>query len=104
MGATCQAWMNIMATKKEKEYFEKLVEFGCVVCKKHYGIYSHPSIHHMRTGMGLGQRNSSENCLPLCPGHHQHGGYGVAFHAGKKEFEENFGTELELLEYLKENL
>jgi hypothetical protein len=36
--------------------------------------------------------------------HHQHGGYGVAFHAGKKAFEERFGTETELLEWLKARL
>jgi len=93
-----------MATKKEKEYFEKLVEFGCVVCKKDIGVYTQPSIHHIREGMGIGQRNSTENCLPLCPMHHQHGGYGVAFHAGKKAFEERFGTEAELLKWLKARL
>jgi len=90
--------------KSEKEYFEKLVEFGCVVCKKDIGVYTQPSIHHIREGMGIGQRNSTENCLPLCPTHHQHGGYGIAFHAGKKAFEERFGTETELLEWLKARL
>lgn len=90
--------------KSEKEYFEKLVEFGCVVCKKDIGVYTQPSIHHIREGMGIGQRNSTENCLPLCPTHHQHGGYGIAFHAGKKAFEERFGTEAELLEWLKARL
>lgn len=89
--------------KSEKEYFEKLVEFGCVVCKRN-GVYTQPSIHHIREGMGIGQRNSTENCLPLCPMHHQHGGYGIAFHAGKKAFEERFGTEVELLEWLKARL
>lgn len=93
-----------MATKKEKEYFEKLTEFGCVVCKKHLGVYSPASIHHIRKGMGIGQRNTTENCLPLCPAHHQNGGHGVAFHAGPKAFEEKFGTELELLEWMKEHL
>jgi hypothetical protein len=90
--------------KSEKEYLDKLSQFGCVVCKKFYGVYTPTSIHHIRTGMGLGQRNSTENCLPLCPNHHQHGGHGVAFHAGKKAFEQKYGTELELLEWLKERL
>ena len=93
-----------MAKKKEKEYFSKLVEFGCVVCRMKHGVYTHPSIHHIREGMGIGQRNSADNCLPLCPMHHQHGGYGIAFHAGKKAFEKNYGTEIELLNYLRENL
>lgn len=90
--------------KSEKEYFEKLVELGCVVCLREGHGYTQPSIHHIREGMGIGQRNSTENCLPLCPMHHQHGGYGVAFHAGKKAFEERFGTEAELLEWLKARL
>lgn len=93
-----------MTTKKEKEYFTKLVNFGCVVCKKYHDCYTMPSIHHIRDGMGMGQKNSTENCLPLCPAHHQHGGYGVAFHAGKKAFEENYCSEQELLKYLKDNL
>ena len=90
--------------KSEKEYLEKLVEFGCVACRKVHGVYTQPAIHHIRAGMGVGQRNSTENCLPLCPSHHQTGGYGVAFHAGKKAFEEKYGTELELLDWLKERL
>ena len=93
-----------MSTKQEKEYLDLLSQFGCVVCKKFYDVYTPTSIHHIRHGMGIGQRNSTENCLPLCPNHHQHGGYGVAFHAGKKAFEEKYGTELELLEWLKERL
>ena len=90
--------------KSEKEYLDKLSQFGCVVCKKHYGVHTPTAIHHIRTGMGIGQRNSTENCLPLCPNHHQNGGYGVAFHAGKKAFEEKYGTELELLEWLRAKL
>ena len=90
--------------KSEKEYLDKLSQFGCVVCKKFYGVFTPTSIHHIRTGMGMGQRNSTENCLPLCPNHHQNGGHGVAFHAGKKAFEQKYGTELELLDWLKERL
>ena len=36
--------------------------------------------------------------IPLCPMHHQHGGYGVALHAGQKTFEKKYGTESELLQ------
>jgi len=54
--------------------------------------------------MGMGMRNSNDMVLPLCGAHHQTGGYKVALHAGQKAWEENFGTEMELLEWLKENL
>ena len=52
----------------------------------------------------MGQRNNNYNVIGLCPPHHQTGGHGVAFHAGKEAFEENFGTELELQERLNEFL
>lgn len=90
--------------KQEREYLSKLVNFGCVVCKRFHGVYTEPSIHHIREGMGMGQRNNTENCLPLCPQHHQHGGHGIAFHAGKKAFEETYCSESELLDWLKERL
>lgn len=46
----------------------------------------------------MGQRATDDETIPLCPHHHQHGGYGVAFHAGPKKWQELHGTELELLE------
>jgi hypothetical protein len=36
--------------------------------------------------------------------HHQNGGHGVALHAGQKTFEENFGTETQLLQQTSELL
>lgn len=52
------------------------------------------NLHHLRTGKGMGQRG--EKCIPLCPDHHQEGP--TAFHRGRKTFERNHGTELELWE------
>jgi hypothetical protein len=43
-------------------------------------------------------RASNYDAIPLCHKHHRTGGYGVAFHAGKQAFEDQFGTEGELLE------
>ena len=91
-------------TKAEREYLNKLAkEFGCVVCKKFYNVFTEACIHHIRSGMGMGQRNSTDNCLPLCHQHHQ-GGYGVGFHGGKKIWEEKFGTEFELKQWMEERL
>jgi hypothetical protein len=36
--------------------------------------------------------------------HHRNGGYGIAYHAGRKEFEKRFGSEVELLEWTLNNL
>lgn len=86
-------------TKAERRHYEDLVEIGCIVCiRKGFG-YSPPHIHHIRTGVGMGQRSHYLMAIPLCPNHHQNGGYGVALHSGQEAFETNFGTELELLEH-----
>ncbi|MBD7747769.1 hypothetical protein HJX11_09780 [Klebsiella pneumoniae] len=86
------------ASKSDKQYFQDLVEIGCIVCKVHFGVYSAPEIHHIRTGQGAGQRANHKETLPLCPPHHRTGGHGVAIHAGQKTWEKNYGTETELLE------
>ena len=103
MVANYLRWRNLMATKKEKAHFQTLVDFGCVVCKKYYRAYTEPCIHHIRSGMGMGQRNSADNCLPLCHEHHQ-GEYGIGFHSGKKVWEDKYGTEHELLEWMNKFL
>ena len=85
-------------TKSERQHLSKVAELGCIICRMP------AEIHHARHGMGMGQRNSHFNAIPLCPNHHRTGGHGVAIHAGQKTFEANFGTELELLEKVKERL
>jgi hypothetical protein len=47
----------------------------------------------------MAQKAGFNEAIPLCPNHHQNGGYGVALHAGQKEFEARYGTELELLKH-----
>jgi len=79
----------------ERQYLGKVAAIGCIICRMP------AEIHHVRSGMGMGQRNTNFNVIPLCHKHHRTGGHGVALHAGKKTFEEKFGTELELLERVK---
>jgi len=87
-----------MASKAEKEHMSKVAALGCVACRL-IGYYDTPAeLHHPRSGQGVGQRASNFDVIPLCPTHHRQGGYGVAIHAGKKAFEDKFGTENELLE------
>lgn len=50
----------------------------------------------------MSQRNSDYRAIPLCPLHHQTGGYGVAIHAGQKRWEELYGTEEKLLHQVRE--
>lgn len=93
-----------MTKKAEKEHLSKVAGLGCIACKNlGYGeVPAH--VHHIRTGIGMGQRASNYDTIPLCPTHHQQGGHGVAIHAGQKTWEANFGTELELLEQVKMEL
>lgn len=91
-------------TRADKLHFERLVEMGCIVCKIHLGVYTHPEIHHLRSGCGAGQRSDNNHTIPLCHTHHRTGGHGVAVHAGKQTWEKNFGTEMELLEQVNNEL
>jgi len=86
-----------MKLMNKSERFAKLSEMGCIVCLLHYYCETPPQIHHIRKGAGMGRRSPFDRTIPLCPTHHQHGGHGMAFHAGKKAWEARFGTELSLL-------
>ena len=81
-----------MPRKRFPVHLTAVAVLGCIVCGRH------AEVHHLRTGVGMGQRSSDYLAIPLCPDHHRNGGYGVAFHAGRKGFERNFGNEVELLE------
>jgi hypothetical protein len=81
---------------------DEIAQQGCIVCRVFLGVYTDAHIHHLRCDVGMGQK--SKRVIPLCPEHHQHGGYGVAFHAGKKAFEDNFCTEEQLWELSQEIL
>lgn len=85
-------------TNKERDHLAKVASLGCIICE------NFAEIHHIRTGMGMGQRNTNFNVIPLCHTHHRTGGHGIAIHAGKKTWQEKFGTELELLNKVKNKL
>ena len=84
--------------KDEKNHYDKLSQLGCIVCLNLGYGFSAPHIHHIRHGAGMGRKSHWSNAIPLCTNHHQHGGYGIALHAGIKEFEKKYGTETKLLE------
>ena len=91
-------------TKAEREHLSKLVEVGCIICRRTGIEDSKPEIHHIRTGVGAGRKSSHFDALPLCPLHHRLGP--DAIHVlGRKAFERRHGvTELELLEEVRELL
>jgi hypothetical protein len=92
-------------TKKEIAHLRRVAELGCIVCINN-GYEDTPSeCHHIRSGQGRSQKASHYEVIPLCPIHHRYGGYGeVGYHQSPAEFEERYGTELELLEQVNELL
>lgn len=88
--------------KQEKKHLDMVASIGCIVCLNLGHGFTECELHHLRHGAGIGQK--SKSVIPLCHVHHRTGGYGVAYHQGKKAFESNFGTELELLERVKKLL
>lgn len=91
-------------TKAERRHLSLVASMGCVVCRNlGYGP-SPAEIHHPRAGQGMGQRAADTDGLPLCAPHHRTGGYGVAFHAGQRVWEQQFGTEAELLQQTRHDL
>jgi hypothetical protein len=88
-------------TKAEREWMAWLVGFGCIACYLDGNMGEPAAVHHMVSGnRRLGHRFT----LPLCdPGHHQNGEqFGmISRHPWKKRFEAKYGTEAELLEWLR---
>lgn len=83
----------------EKRHMDKVAGLGCIVCRLFHNVYSPAAIHHIE---GKTKEGAHFKVLPLCGAHHQTGGYGIALHAGKKEFERKHGTEYELLDKTNE--
>ena len=89
-------------TKAERAHLSHVAEQGCVLCK-HLGLgHSAAEIHHLRHGMGMGQRNNNMNVIGLCPEHHRGA---TGYHGlGRRAFERMYGvTELELLAISQKN-
>lgn len=87
-------------TVAEKQHVSRVVALGCVA--NHCGCAA--EAHHPRRGMGMGQRASHMDVIPLCPQHHRTGGFGVAIHMGQRTWEKKFGSEAELLELVRSRL
>ncbi len=79
-------------TKAEQDHMDAVARLGCLICG------ATAEVHHITTGVGMGQRASHYDTIPLCPRCHRTGAVGVAIHAGKRTWEQRHGTEMELLE------
>ena len=79
-------------------------QIGCIVCLLNGYIDTPATMHHIRHGYGTGQRAPDEETIPLCKIHHQTGDGTakcqgeIGYHYAPQQFEDKYGTELELLE------
>lgn len=83
---------------------DKLTSYGCIACKIDGNGHVQPAIHHMLSG---GRRIGHLFTLPLCqPGHHMDGQQlgRISRHPWKRQFEQKYGTEQELLQILQKEL
>lgn len=82
------------ASVSDKKWMMAISDLGCIVCKNLGYGFSPAAIHHID---GKTKKGAHKKTIPLCGAHHQTGGYGVALHAGRKHWEDQFGTQQKLL-------
>jgi len=81
-----------MATKAQKQHYDKLSRLGCILCL-HLGLgTTQPEIHHIRR---FGGKRDNAEVIGLCPEHHR-GNTGV-HGLGRKRFETRYGIDEETL-------
>ncbi len=85
----------------------RLIALGCVVSRLYFGSYVQPDIHHLTSG---GRRIGDDHTIPLSPWYHRGvpldglsqaqtaERLGPSLAKSRRDFEERFGTQAELLE------
>lgn len=81
----------------DKRLHNQLAALGCIACRIDGNHNPVVSIHHID---GRTKPGAHERVLPLCAGHHQDGtgipGL-IAVHPWKRQFEQKYGSQYELL-------
>jgi len=81
-----------MATKEQKQHYDKLARLGCILCiYLGHGEGTPAEIHHIRRT----SKRSNAPVIALCPEHHR-GNSGI-HGMGRKRFEREYATSEELL-------
>lgn len=86
-------------TAEEKHYWGKLAEMGCII--NNHECEGRTTIHH--AGTGAGGRKNHKRVLPLCIEHHlgERGINSLTGAMSRREWEEAYGMESELLAKLE---
>ena len=91
----------------ESEWFAKVYDYGCVICKWELEVFSPCAAHHID---GQTKPGAHFKTIGLCGNHHQIPDNSkpkewISRHGdGKAAFEAEYGTEVYLLQKLRENL
>ena len=88
-------------TKEEQEWLDKIQNFGCVICQRTFRAFSPAEIHYIEGKEAIGSHFFT---IPLCYAHHSAGEDNELFtsiHPHKKKFEKRYGSEYDLLNYLR---
>lgn len=91
-----------MKPKKNPAHMRRIRALPCIACRILNEVQVSPTeAHHIRDGLGLGQKARDEETIPLCYYHHWNG---VGSILTRKQFREEVGDERELLRMTLEDL
>ena len=90
-----------MSTARAKRWMSKVSGYGCIFCRRIYGVPSPAEIHHVREGR---RARNDEEVLPSCPSHHRNGPMTIHFHKRALLAACKAESEQELLDEITESL
>lgn len=93
-------------TKADNAWLGAITALGCIACLVQGTPGTPAEVHHIRAGLGRGQRAEHQKSIGLCPAHHRGTDHPrtPSIHMAKLEFESRFGTELELYDRTRREL
>jgi hypothetical protein len=59
-----------VSTKAEHQHMGRVAALGCYLCRELGHGPTPAQVHHVREGLGMGQRASNWLTVPLCDRHH----------------------------------
>ena len=89
---------------EEKAWCDEIARFGCCVCHRQGRPGTPAEVHHLLSG---GRKIGHLSTIALCaPGHHRSGDdtIKISRHPDKARFESAYGTELQLLNWTRQQI
>jgi hypothetical protein len=91
-------------TADEKRFMGLVGQLGCIVCSEQGYGFREASLHHID---GRTKPGAHMSVIPLCYEHHQGGsgsGMFISVHPWKRRFEEAYGSQVDLLDKVRERV